>query len=264
MSHRSRAKQVFISLLLLALLGATGRSPVLAPITGGAYTPLYSVGEKQVTVASFQLSTYPVTNAQYLEFVRSHPNWRRTGVKRIFAEADYLKHWTGDLTFDPKIADSPVVNVSWFAARAYCEAQGGRLPTQDEWEFAARASESSIDATTDKVFRQRILDWYSKPNPKQHPSVGSTFKNVYGVHDMHGLVWEWVDDFNSILLTGESRGDNSLDRNLYCAAGVSGSTDPGDYAAYMRFAFRSSLKSNYTLGNLGFRCAADAPKRKKS
>jgi formylglycine-generating enzyme required for sulfatase activity len=233
-------------------------------VPGGEYKPLYTLGEQQVKVRPFRLAAYPVTNAQYLEFVRAHPKWRRSQVKRVFAEANYLKGWTSDLSYDPSLTNSPVVHVSWFAARAYCQAQGGRLPTQDEWELAARADESSADATAQASFRKRILDWYSKPTPTRLAAVGSTFKNVYGVHDMHGLVWEWVDDFNSILLTGESRGDDALDRNLYCAAGVSGSTDPGDYAAYMRYAFRSSLKSNYTLGNLGFRMARDPAQKRKS
>ena len=261
---RSCVARILVSLPLLCLLGATTGLRALVDIPGGVYKPLYTVGEKQAKIAPFRLSSYPVTNGQFLEFVRTHPQWRRSQVKRVFAEDTYLGHWTGDLSFDPELTSSPVVNISWFAARAYCQAQGGRLPTQDEWEFAAQASETSKDATASKEFRQRILDWYSKPNPKLLPSVGSTFKNVYGIYDMHGLVWEWVDDFNSILLTGESRGDNNLDRNLYCAAGVSGSTNPGDYAAYMRFAFRSSLKSNYTLGNLGFRCAADPPAKKET
>ncbi len=252
-------------LILLAVLGippASGQE--FRSISGGVYTPLYTVGEKEVKVKTFALAAYPVTNAQFLEFVRANPKWRRSQVKRVFAEANYLKGWTGDLTFDPKIANSPVVSVSWFAARAYCQAQGSRLPTQDEWEFAARADEKSINATGKPEFRKNILDWYSKPTTANLSKVGSTFQNVYGVHDMHGLVWEWVDDFNSILVTGESRGDNAIDRGLFCAAGVSGSTDPSDYAAYMRYAFRSSLKSNYALGNLGFRCAMDSNKERKS
>ena len=74
---------------------------------------------------------------------------------------------------------------------------------------------------------------------------------------MHGLVWEWVDDYNTALVTGESRGDSGLDRNLFCGSESVGSSDPKDYAAFMRFAFRSSLEAKYTVRNLGFRCATD-------
>jgi formylglycine-generating enzyme required for sulfatase activity len=257
------ATNAISTVLLLGLLILGARNEEFLVIPGGEYTPLYTLGEKRVTVQPFLLATFPVTNGQYLDFVRDNPKWRRSQFKRVFAEESYLSHWTGDLLFDPELADRPVVNVSWFAARAFCQARGGRLPTQDEWEFTARATETATDGTTDVEFRQRILNWYSRPTPKQFPAVGTTFKNVYGIHDMHGLAWEWVDDFNSILVTGESRGDDGVDRDLYCAAGVSGSTDPGDYAAYMRYAFRSSLKSSYTTGNLGFRCAADKPAKKR-
>lgn len=253
------------AVLLLALLtaGAAAQKPSVVSIPGGEYRPLYTVGATVARVRPFRLSSTAVTNTQYLSFVRAHPEWRRSKVKRVFAEPDYLSHWSGDLSFDAKLADSPVVHVSWFAARAYCQAQDGRLPTQDEWEFAALADETVANAGDDPGFQNRILDWYARPTPSQLPAVGSTFKNLYGLYDMHGLVWEWVEDYNTILVTGESRGDGELDRGLYCAAGVSGSRDPGDYAAYMRYAFRSSLKSTYSLGNLGFRCAWDLLERKE-
>ena len=67
-----------------------------------------------------------------------------------------------------------------------------------------------------------------------------------------------VEDFNTALVTGESRGDTGLERRLFCGAGSIGSADSKDYASFMRFAFRSSLKAAYTTKNLGFRCADDA------
>jgi formylglycine-generating enzyme required for sulfatase activity len=76
---------------------------------------------------------------------------------------------------------------------------------------------------------------------------------VYGISDLHGLVWEWTLDFNSSLVTGESRGDGSLERSLYCGSGAAGAADFEDYAALMRYAFRSSLEARYAVGNLGFR-----------
>ncbi|MFT6733520.1 MAG: sulfatase modifying factor 1 [Polaribacter sp.] len=72
---------------------------------------------------------------------------------------------------------------------------------------------------------------------------------------MHGVVWEWTEDFNSSLVNGESRNDSSIDSKLFCSAGAAGSADPSNYAAFMRFGFRSSLQAKFTLGSLGFRCA---------
>jgi len=149
-----------------------------------------------------------------------------------------------------------VTHVSWFAAQAYCEAQGKRLPTIGEWEFVARASESSPDGSQEPGYNQRILDWYAKPN--LNASIGLTPKNYWGVKDLHGLIWEWTEDFNSNLISGESRADASIDTSLYCAAAATDAADPSDYAAFMRYGFRSSLQARFTISNLGFRCAKNA------
>jgi formylglycine-generating enzyme required for sulfatase activity len=127
-----------------------------------------------------------------------------------------------------------------------------------EWEYAAAASETAAYGRDEPDYNRRILDWYSKKTPEVLPPVGTLPANHYGVRDLHGLVWEWVDDFNTALVTGESRGDAGLDRNLFCGSGSIGAADPSDYAAFMRFAFRSSLEASYGVNNLGFRCAADA------
>jgi formylglycine-generating enzyme required for sulfatase activity len=76
---------------------------------------------------------------------------------------------------------------------------------------------------------------------------------VYGARDLHGLVWEWTLDFNSALVTGESRGDSALERTLYCGSGAMGSADFENYPAFMRYAMRSSLEARYNVASLGFR-----------
>ena len=179
-------------------------------------------------------------------------------MKRIFADKNYLKHWAGDLELGGGIAaDAPVTNVSWFAARAYLKSEGKRLPATDEWEYAACADETRANATDDPKFTARLLEWYGKPGGGATPSIEGAAKNFYGARALHGYVWEWVADFNNSMVTGESRGDSGIDRKLYCAGGALGATDTRNYAAFMRYAFRSSLKGNYTVPNLGFRGASD-------
>lgn len=233
-------------------------------IRGGTYVPLYGSDSSAVRVESFYLDQYPVTNEEFREFVKKYPQWQKTKVKRLFADEYYLRNWSDDLSLGPNeelVKNSPLVNVSWFAAKAYCECQGKRLPTTDEWEFAALASENKPDASRDDKFYQRSLDWYSKPNAAVLPPVGSSFKNYYSVYGMIGLVWEWVSDFNSSLLIGESRANaGEYDRNLFCGAGSNGVKDVKNYVAFMRYAFRSSLQANYTTSNLGFRCAKSIKK----
>jgi formylglycine-generating enzyme required for sulfatase activity len=237
-------------------------------VPAGSYVPLYTPPRKdrdagagalpairtRRQVTAFDMDVRPVTNADYLAFVRTHPEWRRSAVKRIHADASYLKHWRGDFELGDDAPDaSPVVHVSWFAARAFLSALGKRLPTVDQWEYAAAASDRSRDASRDPAFLERLRLWYGQPNPTRLPPVGRTAPNVYGVADLHGLVWEWTLDFNSSLVTGESRADSSLDRSLYCGSGAAGASDFYDYAAFMRYAFRSSLEARYGVSNLGFR-----------
>jgi formylglycine-generating enzyme required for sulfatase activity len=228
-------------------------------IPAGIHRPLYPGKNepKEVPVQAFLLEQHPVTNAQFLEFVIQNPDWQRSQVRTLFADANYLVHWNGDLEIPPGSQNSPVTNVSWFAARAYANWAGRRLPTLAEWEYVGIASETSSYGRDEEGYNQRILNWYSRPTPVVPEAVLSHPPNYYGVSDMHGLVWEWVDDFNTALVTGESRGDSSLDRNLFCGSGSIGAADPQDYAAFMRFAFRSSLEAHFTTRNQGFRCASD-------
>lgn len=220
-------------------------------VEGGAYKPLLMQG-KSTKVKNFKIDEAPVTNLEFEIFVKSNPRWQRGTVKSLFADGKYLAHWKLDSTVgDKELENSPVVNVSWFAARAYCDWRQMRLPTVDEWEFLAQYG--PIEAGSD--VKGIILEWYSKPTPEKLPAIKSTFKNKFGIWDIHGLVWEWTYDFNTTLVTGESRGDTALEKSMFCGSGAVGAADPANYAAFMRFGFRSSLKGNYSVGNLGFRCA---------
>ena len=140
----------------LFFLQAMAQSPTaMVEIKGGTYIPMYGVKEKQketkpVKVKSFLLDVYPVTNAQYRDFLEKNPQWQRSKIKGIYAQKSYLSAWKGDLDFSPLDPEAPITNVSWFAAKKYCECQGKRLPTTDEWEYVAQADETSINAREKK------------------------------------------------------------------------------------------------------------------
>jgi formylglycine-generating enzyme required for sulfatase activity len=227
----------------------------MARVKGGSYTPLYKEqgAVNEIDVELFYLDKYQVTNQQFIEFTQDYDKWSKAKIKPIFADPTYLQQF--EQASVKEIAKQPVVNVSWFAATAYCKAQGKRLPSLDEWEYTARASTTQVDGTSSAEFRELILQWYSKPVTEALNDVTLAEANYWGVHGMHGIVWELVRDFNTALVTGESRGDASLDKQLFCGAGAASSIDPSDYAAFMRYALRSSYSSSYTLNSLGFRCA---------
>ncbi|MDQ8184611.1 formylglycine-generating enzyme family protein [Pelagicoccus sp. SDUM812002] len=253
-----------------AQAGAGPSDPTpMRSIPAGEYEPLFSAPDtpKQVSVAGFQLDERPVSNRQFLEFVIENPRWQRSRIALLFADETYLHHWKSDTALGTELepyADYPVVNIPWYAARAYARWAGKRLPTQAEWEYAALASETSANGREDPGYHQRILEWYGRPNLGYADQTPGNFRNLHGIYDLHGLVWEWVEDFNTSLTTGESRGDTSLERKFFCGSASVGASDFKDYAAFMRYGFRSSLQAKYSVNNLGFRCAKDLPQANNS
>ena len=246
-----------ICILLLNTISANCQSKMV-PIKGGKYIPLYGRDSMKVSISDFQMDVYPVTNKEYLEFVKENPNWQRSKAIKLFVDGRYLIDWKSDteLSTSNKLK-SPVTNISWFSANAYCESKGKRLPTVDEWEYVAMANEKLPDARKQENYNKYILGWYEKPKTFNNV-IGSTFKNYWRVYDLHGLVWEWTSDFNSVLVSGESRKDVDNDSNLFCGSAAVNATDLMNYAAFMRYAIRGSLKAKYTMKNLGFRCVKDS------
>ncbi len=248
--------------LLFLILTNTGFTQEMALIKNGEYIPFYGGEAGAVQIDDFLLDKYPVTQAEYLNFVRLNPTWSKSKIVELFADDNYLNEWATDFELGKTInKNSPVTNVSWFAAKKYCECLGKRLPTLDEWEYVAMADEEVADARIKESYNQHILSWYEAPNTNKN-QVGSTFENYWGVYDMHGLVWEWTQDFNTVMLSGESRTEAGTDKNLFCGSGSIGASDLMNYAAFMRYAFRSSVKARYSTNNLGFRCAQNVEKIK--
>src|SRR5690606_21943689 len=127
----------------------------------------------------FEMDETAVTNLEFLEFVRANPEWRRSRVNRLFADESYLKHWEDELVIGEKnkdIYNSPVVNVSWFAAKAYAAWKGKKLPTVAEWETAASAN---LIGSKFKSLTDFVLNWYTIPSEKILPNIKSTPKNTY-------------------------------------------------------------------------------------
>ncbi len=247
---------LYLGVAYLALCSVSATEPGMAAIPEATYRPLFR-GEKDakdILVATFQLDVLPVTNGEFLAFVRGNPKWQRSQVKRLFADERYLAHWASDLDLGNARAEQPVTEISWFAAKAFAASKGKRLPTTAEWELAAGAGYTERDGAKDVEFQSEVARWYATPSPAVLPNAGGR-ANLFGVRDLHGLVWEWTSDFNSAMVTGDARGDSGLERQLFCGAGSLGAKDTGNFPAFMRFGFRSSLRAGYTVHNLGFRCA---------
>lgn len=241
---------------------ATARPTPMVRLPEGDFRPFFQesrgkgkawVAPVSLRMAAFRLDAVPVTNGQFLDFVREHPEWRRSRIKPLFADHHYLAKWQSDLKLpDAGAASEPVTNVSWFAAEAYCEARGLRLPTTDQWEYALAGQ-----GREQKEIAQRSLDWFSSPNHGRPGPVGHGEPNGYGIYDLVGLVWEWTLDHNSYMTGTEQRNTSGKDDAAFCGGGSIGVNDATDYPALMRYAMRASLKAAYTVENVGFRCEGD-------
>ena len=234
-------------------------APQMVPVGPASFTPSAGrPGGGAVDVPRFLLDVELVTRADFAAFVKRHPMWARDRAKALFVDERYLADWsTATLPGDVVDAGAPVTLVSWFAARAYCASLGKRLPTTDEWELAAAASSTKKDARAEAAFVTTILDWYARPGAPLARRVSKP--NAWGARDLHGVVWEWVDDFGSALVTADVRENGDAGAALFCGGAGSSAIDPADYAGFMRLAFRSSLEARFALPLLGFRCAKDVP-----
>lgn len=246
-----------IGLLLLSAGGSAAESMDWVSLPAGKFRSVLALADlaQGVPVARLEMMKTPVTNAQFLAFVRAQPRWRRDRVPEALAEPRYLSHWAGDTELGASaLPDQPVVWVSWFAADAYCRAQGARLPSFGEWEYASAADATRRDARADPAWRERILAWYSVPSKAALPAVGQSAPNVYGVQDLHGLVWEWAEDYSALLVSADNRDQGAADELKFCGAGALSTADRENYAILMRVAMLSSLEGAHATANLGFRC----------
>ncbi len=250
----------WMSVLISAASFASGTF-VLVP--GGEFRSIlkYEDSKGNKKIATFQLQKTPVSNADFLAFVIQHPQWQRHKVPAVFAEPNrYLSHWQSPSVLgENALANQPVVQVSWFAASAYCESINARLPTWLEWEYAAAADTTRRDARKDPVWRESILGWYAKAATAPLSRIGQAPANVYGVQDLHGLIWEWTEDYSAMLVSGDNRTQSDPDKAKFCGAGALSMDDRENYAVMMRVAMLSSLEAVNSTSSLGFRCAKNSP-----
>jgi len=215
------------------------------------------VGEPH-RVDTFLLDETAVTNSQFRQFLMENPRWSPSEIPALYAGNRYLQHWSNDGNYgDESLADLPVTRVSWYSANAYCGWKGGRLPTLNEWEYAAQLMHFNT-AQEENLFSSELIGWYSAVDAKHTKPVGSTgIENRYGVKDMFGLVMEWVEDFKPPVAT-----DLSLDCGT--VGRMQGTSSMYGYAMSVRYITRMSFKATSTTGMLGFRCAYDYPENAES
>ena len=253
-----------------------GRRMVLIP--AGEFTMGSDVADPDVLISAdpahkvyvdaFYIDTHEVTNADYKKFVDANPEWQK---KENVAEIlFYLEHWIGgSYPFFKK--DHPVTNITWHAAVAYASWAGKRLPTEAEWEKAARGG--LIDKKYpwgNEITARNANHNYLLGDTRD---VGTYAPNGYGLYDVAGNVWEFCLDAADTEFYKRSPFKNPL-------AGVTGNllsnrheitTDVKKVetdriirggSCYsepdaVQVSIRAGVKPNSALGSLGFRCVKD-------
>jgi len=202
-----------------------------------------------VCISSFEMDSHEVTNAEYKECVDA---------AACTAPSDSSSDTRGSYYGAPAYDDYPVIYVNWNQATAYCAWAGKLLPTEAEWEYAARGGLSgnrypwgdSIGGT-DANYLNSGDAWDNDTSP-----VGNYAANGYGLYDVSGNVWEWVNDWSqsdyySVSPTNDPPGPASGTARVFRAGGWHN----GPYA--LRVAYRPSVAPTSAYYDLGFRCARD-------
>jgi formylglycine-generating enzyme required for sulfatase activity len=224
----------------------------------GPFAP--EMPKHEVTVQPFLLDAHDVTNAAFVEFVRANPPWRRSAVREASPGTRYLEHWADDVSFDRKLAEHPVTFVTWYAAVVFCHAQGKRLPTEAEWEWASGGGRREFPWGDDEP-SDDLVNWSGSGTGRTVP-VASYPPNDFGLYDMSGNVWKFL---------GDSWRDSYADppASRLGIREALASRDPtrrvvrgGSYGANranLRVRYRDSHRPGDAREMVGFRCARDAP-----
>lgn len=242
--------------------GKDGASMVLIP--GGLFPMGVPHGDRDggrdeyprhdVFVNDFYIDKFELTNSRYLEFVKATNHRVPQNPKNATRNL-----WEGE-TITESLADRPVVNVDWADAQAYCQWAGKRLPTEAEWEKAAKGTADrrfpwgNVEPTNKHLnFNQQ---WIGE---KTLMPVGSyeLGKSPFGVYDMAGNVWEWVNDWYDAKYYEKSPAKNPTGPETGTKRVLRGSGWQNETPTVRIF---TRVDSDPTMRNesTGFRCAMDA------
>ena len=206
---------------------------------------------QRLYLAAFYMDRYEVTNVHYADCVTA-------GVcaPPHFVKSDFRSSYYGD----PQYADFPVVYVDWNMARAYCEWRGARLPTEAEWEKAARGTDGRTYPWGEGISCSQA-NYDGDPDPAAYcvgetSAVGSyeSGQSPYGLYDMAGNVFEWVSSIDKSYPYNAADGREDPTRGgSRVIRGGSWNEAPHDVQAF----YRSWIGPDQSESELGFRCARD-------
>ncbi len=215
-------------------------------------------------VDAFFIDKHLVTNAQYKAFLDASPQWQKDNILMDYHNGNYLKTWNGN-NYPKDKANHPVVYVSWYAAMAYTQWVEKRLPTEAEWEKAARGGLTGKKYPWGDQIDMTKAN-YGK-NIGQITPIGEYPPNDYGLYDIVGNVWEWCVDEHILDFYGNSPqrnpvagGDINYVLNNFTTLKTYRVLRGGSWMSiprYVRVAPRFRFSPAHSIHNVGFRCVRD-------
>jgi len=211
--------------------------------------------EHIVYLDAYWIYKHEVTNEQIAVFLNARGNQVDEGVYWLDAGSGYARihQVSGEWMPDSGYADHPVVEMSWYGAQAYCTWVGGRLPTEAEWEKAARGEEGRTYPWGEESPTCSLAQFHGCSG--QTVPVGSFLDGAspYGALDMAGNVWEWVADWYDPDYYASSPDTNPSGPGSGIYGVLRGSSwydgERSLHASHRSWSFR-----NFTFGSIGFRC----------
>ncbi len=216
----------------------------------------------RVTIRSFYIDRTEVTNGQFKRFVDQNPEWQKGKIAAEYHNGKYLQHWNAN-DFPAGQENYPVVFVSWYAAAAFCQSRGKRLPTEAEWEFAARGGLDGKEFPWGDELPEKTRANYSDSSFKAATSVGSYPANGYGLLDMAGNVWEFLaDEWKKYPHHSEADPTRLFKDRSYLTVKTRRALRGGSYGGSvvnLRVTYRDSHLPENAGDHVGFRCAMTSP-----
>lgn len=282
-------KHPFFSKTLILIFGAVplvlvAQSPVpnkKAPagmvfVEGGTFKMGSDTGDPderpvhEVTVGNFYMDIHEVTVEEFKKFIDAtgyRTDADKKGMGYFWDGSKFVEkrgvNWKYDENASlrkPEDYNQPVIFVSWNDATAYAKWAGKRLPTEAEWEYAARGGKNSKGYMYSGSDNPDEIGWYKENSAGRSHAVATTKKaNELGLYDMSGNVWEWVadnyaSDYYSVSPKGNPKGPAIGERKVY--KGGSWYIDLED----LRVSDRDAEAPVNSSINIGFRCAKDIAK----
>ncbi len=247
----------------------TFKAPAMVYVEGGTFTMGCKAGRDEdcydsekpahsVTLSGYHIGKYEVTVKEYLAFAEetnsNYPIWLEKGNKfnvETGTDDEYKKSG-----YSRNAGNLPITGVSWYNAVAYCrwisQKTGNtyRLPTEAEWEFAARGGNSSLNYLYSGSNTAADVAWYQGNSDHKVHSVGTKKPNELGIYDMSGNVWEWCadhwhDNYNNAPEDGSAWVDSgAIDKGRRVVRGGSWYLSTGLCRSSNRVSLNPSIRSN--------------------